>query len=109
MENSSAAEAVLRSVEESLRRFPFSYQGSRTLSGQEEGAFGWVTLNYLDERLTQVSVTQVNLTQVNLTQVNLPQVNLTCGSLPLTGLSAGLGNHGRPGPGRSLHPDQLRL
>lgn len=104
MENSSAAEAVLRSVEESLRRFPFSYQGSRTLSGQEEGAFGWVTLNYLDERLTQVSVTQVNLTQVNLTQVNL-----TCGSLPLTGLSAGLGNHGRPGPGRSLHPDQLRL
>lgn len=54
IENSSAADAVLRSVEETLRRFPFSYQGSRTLSGQEEGAFGWVTVNYLNERLKQV-------------------------------------------------------
>uniref|UniRef100_H3CB79 Ectonucleoside triphosphate diphosphohydrolase 1 n=1 Tax=Tetraodon nigroviridis TaxID=99883 RepID=H3CB79_TETNG len=53
MENSSAAEAVLRAVEESLRGFSFSYQGSRTLRGQEEGAFGWVTINYLDERLGQ--------------------------------------------------------
>lgn len=55
IENSSAADEVLRSVEETLQRFPFSYQGSRTLSGQEEGAFGWVTVNYLDERLKQVS------------------------------------------------------
>eukprot|EP00066_Takifugu_rubripes_P010743 XP_003978811.1 PREDICTED: ectonucleoside triphosphate diphosphohydrolase 1-like [Takifugu rubripes] len=53
IENSSAAEEVLRAVEETLQKFPFSYQGSRTLSGQEEGAFGWVTVNYLDERLKQ--------------------------------------------------------
>lgn len=56
IENSSAAHEVLRAVEETLRTFPFSYQGSRTLSGQEEGAFGWVTVNYLDERLKQVGV-----------------------------------------------------
>lgn len=55
IQNSSAADEVLRSVEETLQKFPFSYQGSRTLSGQEEGAFGWVTVNYLDERLKQVS------------------------------------------------------
>lgn len=55
MENSSAAEAVLRAVEETLQGSRFSYQGSRTLSGQEEGAFGWVTVNYLDQRLGQVS------------------------------------------------------
>lgn len=42
-------------MEETLQKSPFSYQGSRTLSGQEEGAFGWVTVNYLDERLKQVS------------------------------------------------------
>lgn len=55
MENSSAAEAVLRAVEGTLRGSRLSYQGSRTLSGQEEGAFGWVTVNYLDRRLGQVS------------------------------------------------------
>lgn len=42
-------------MEGTLQTSPFSYQGSRTLSGQEEGAFGWVTVNYLDERLKQVS------------------------------------------------------
>lgn len=56
IENSSAAHEVLRAVEETLRTFPFSYQGSRMLSGQEEGAFGWVTVNYLDDRLKQVGV-----------------------------------------------------
>lgn len=95
MENRSAAAAVLGAVEESLRRGPFSYQGSRTLSGQEEGAFGWVTLNYLDQRLTQVR----------------PRRRRRLWGPPtLTGLSAaGPGNHGRPGPGRSLHPDQFCL
>lgn len=94
MENSAAADAVLRSVEETLRRFPFSYQGARTLSGQEEGAFGWVTVNYLDERLTQVSVC----------------CRRVSGTPALTGLSAaGPGHHGRPGPGRGLHPDQFCL
>lgn len=53
IENSSASDKVLQAVEEALQRFPFSYQGARILSGQEEGAFGWVTVNYLDDRLTQ--------------------------------------------------------
>ncbi|XP_059180655.1 ectonucleoside triphosphate diphosphohydrolase 1 isoform X2 [Centropristis striata] len=53
MENSSASDKVFGAVEAALRKFPFSYQGARILSGQEEGAFGWVTVNYLDDRLEQ--------------------------------------------------------
>ncbi|XP_028331296.1 ectonucleoside triphosphate diphosphohydrolase 1 isoform X2 [Gouania willdenowi] len=53
MENSSASDKVFEAVEQALQRFPFSYQGARILSGQEEGAFGWVTVNYLDDRLEQ--------------------------------------------------------
>lgn len=93
IENSSAAEAVLRAVEGTLQKSPFSYQGSRTLSGQEEGAFGWVTVNYLDERLKQVSASCRGLED--------RRASSDCLS------AAGPGDHGRPGPGRGLDPDQL--
>uniref|UniRef100_A0A3B5LHK6 Ectonucleoside triphosphate diphosphohydrolase 1 n=1 Tax=Xiphophorus couchianus TaxID=32473 RepID=A0A3B5LHK6_9TELE len=53
MENRVASDKVFEAVEKTLQRFPFSYQGARILSGQEEGAFGWVTVNYLDDRLKQ--------------------------------------------------------
>ncbi|KAI3365148.1 hypothetical protein L3Q82_010246 [Scortum barcoo] len=52
-ENKSASDKVFKAVEEALQKFPFSFQGARILFGQEEGAFGWVTVNYLDDRLTQ--------------------------------------------------------
>ncbi|TRY85417.1 hypothetical protein DNTS_016100 [Danionella cerebrum] len=51
MEDDPASEKVLVSVERSLKTYPFSYQGARILSGQEEGAFGWITVNYLNENL----------------------------------------------------------
>lgn len=54
IENVQASDKVLQAVEKALRESPFFYQGARILSGQEEGAFGWVTVNYLDDRLTQV-------------------------------------------------------
>lgn len=53
LENSSASDEVFSAVEGALQKFPFSVQGARILSGQEEGAFGWVTVNYLDDRLKQ--------------------------------------------------------
>ncbi|XP_072230191.1 ectonucleoside triphosphate diphosphohydrolase 1 [Leuresthes tenuis] len=53
LENSSASEKVFQAVEGALQRFPFSFQGARILSGQEEGAFGWVTINYLSDLLKQ--------------------------------------------------------
>ncbi|XP_018554742.1 ectonucleoside triphosphate diphosphohydrolase 1 isoform X2 [Lates calcarifer] len=52
-EDSSASDLVFKAVEETLQKSPFSFQGARILSGQEEGAFGWVTVNYLDDRLKQ--------------------------------------------------------
>uniref|UniRef100_A0A3B4AXB7 Ectonucleoside triphosphate diphosphohydrolase 1 n=1 Tax=Periophthalmus magnuspinnatus TaxID=409849 RepID=A0A3B4AXB7_9GOBI len=51
--NSTASDQVFQAVSESLQKSPFSFQGARILSGQEEGAFGWVTVNYLDDRLKQ--------------------------------------------------------
>ncbi|CAL8380326.1 unnamed protein product [Gadus morhua 'NCC'] len=53
IENASASDAVFQAVEAALHSSPFSFRGARILSGQEEGAFGWVTVNYLDDRLTQ--------------------------------------------------------
>lgn len=53
IENSAASDQVFQAVSESLQKSPFSFQGARILSGQEEGAFGWVTVNYLDDRLSQ--------------------------------------------------------
>lgn len=52
-ENSAASDQVFHAVSASLQKSPFSFQGARILSGQEEGAFGWVTVNYLDDRLSQ--------------------------------------------------------
>lgn len=45
---------VLSAVEETLRIYPFKFQGTRILSGEEEGAYGWITLNYLLGKFTEV-------------------------------------------------------
>uniref|UniRef100_A0A8C9L9C9 Ectonucleoside triphosphate diphosphohydrolase 1 n=1 Tax=Pavo cristatus TaxID=9049 RepID=A0A8C9L9C9_PAVCR len=47
LENKDAADKVLSSVEKTLRSAPFNFQGARIISGQEEGAYGWITINYL--------------------------------------------------------------
>ncbi|XP_061658098.1 ectonucleoside triphosphate diphosphohydrolase 2-like [Syngnathoides biaculeatus] len=40
---------ILQEAGRKIQSYPFSYQGAAILSGQEEGAFGWVTVNYLLE------------------------------------------------------------
>ncbi|XP_076855560.1 ectonucleoside triphosphate diphosphohydrolase 1 [Brachyhypopomus gauderio] len=57
MENDSASEEVLKSVEQFLQTYPFSYQGARIITGQEEGAFGWITVNYLNDNFRRASGT----------------------------------------------------
>ncbi|KAH0623853.1 hypothetical protein JD844_007022 [Phrynosoma platyrhinos] len=47
IEDADTAKNVLSGVEETLRSYPFRFQGARILSGEEEGAYGWITLNYL--------------------------------------------------------------
>ncbi|XP_041706902.2 ectonucleoside triphosphate diphosphohydrolase 2 [Coregonus clupeaformis] len=40
---------VLKEVGQKIQSYPFNYRGAAILSGQEEGAYGWVTVNYLLE------------------------------------------------------------
>ncbi|XP_065106306.1 ectonucleoside triphosphate diphosphohydrolase 2a.1 [Paramisgurnus dabryanus] len=40
---------ILKEVGDKLKSYPFSFKGATILSGQEEGAYGWVTVNYLLE------------------------------------------------------------
>ncbi|XP_048043628.1 ectonucleoside triphosphate diphosphohydrolase 2a.1 [Megalobrama amblycephala] len=43
------SDEVLKEVGDKLKSYPFSFKGATILSGQEEGAYGWVTVNYLLE------------------------------------------------------------
>ncbi|XP_068430993.1 ectonucleoside triphosphate diphosphohydrolase 2 [Clinocottus analis] len=40
---------ILQEVGHKIQSYPFSFQGATVLSGQSEGAYGWVTVNYLLE------------------------------------------------------------
>ncbi|KAM8828901.1 ectonucleoside triphosphate diphosphohydrolase 2 [Spinachia spinachia] len=40
---------ILQEVGHKIQSYPFSFQGAAILSGQEEGAYGWVTVNYVLE------------------------------------------------------------
>nr|KAF6424834.1 ectonucleoside triphosphate diphosphohydrolase 1 [Molossus molossus] len=47
LENEQLADKVLAKVTEVLRNYPFDFQGARIITGKEEGAYGWITINYL--------------------------------------------------------------
>nr|XP_033797782.1 ectonucleoside triphosphate diphosphohydrolase 1 isoform X2 [Geotrypetes seraphini] len=47
LDNNKIADKVLLSVEKSLRLYPFDFQGCRIITGQEEGAYGWISINYM--------------------------------------------------------------
>uniref|UniRef100_A0AAY4CB98 Ectonucleoside triphosphate diphosphohydrolase 2b n=1 Tax=Denticeps clupeoides TaxID=299321 RepID=A0AAY4CB98_9TELE len=49
MSNSAQCTQVLEEVGVKIRSYPFNFKGAAILSGQEEGAYGWVTVNYLLE------------------------------------------------------------
>ncbi|XP_064026935.1 ectonucleoside triphosphate diphosphohydrolase 8-like isoform X3 [Pogoniulus pusillus] len=50
-QNSSKAEQVLAEVAKAIGQYPVDFRGARILTGNEEGSFGWVTVNYLLETL----------------------------------------------------------
>lgn len=54
MESEQSADEVLAAVSTSLKSYPFDFQGAKIITGQEEGAYGWITINYLLGRFTQV-------------------------------------------------------
>ncbi|XP_026152358.1 ectonucleoside triphosphate diphosphohydrolase 2 [Mastacembelus armatus] len=47
--NPEQSAQILQEVGHKIQSYPFNYQGAAILSGQEEGAYGWVTVNYLLE------------------------------------------------------------
>ncbi|XP_051750473.1 ectonucleoside triphosphate diphosphohydrolase 2-like [Ctenopharyngodon idella] len=44
------SDEVLKEVGDKLKTYPFNFKGATILSGQKEGAYGWVTVNYLLEK-----------------------------------------------------------
>ncbi|XP_007458991.1 PREDICTED: ectonucleoside triphosphate diphosphohydrolase 8 isoform X2 [Lipotes vexillifer] len=53
--NSSQAEDVFAAVSQVLSRSPVDFWGAELLAGQDEGALGWVTINYVLGLLVQYS------------------------------------------------------
>ncbi|XP_007424810.2 ectonucleoside triphosphate diphosphohydrolase 1 isoform X1 [Python bivittatus] len=53
LKNEDVAGRVLSAVGETLRMYPFKFQGARILGGDEEGVYGWITLNYLLGKFTE--------------------------------------------------------
>nr|XP_046231926.1 ectonucleoside triphosphate diphosphohydrolase 2 [Scatophagus argus] len=47
--NKEQSVQILQEVGHKIQSYPFNYQGAAILSGQQEGAYGWVTVNYLLE------------------------------------------------------------
>jgi Golgi nucleoside diphosphatase len=50
----NASAQILKEVGQKIQSYPFNYNGAAILSGQAEGAYGWVTVNYLLENLIKV-------------------------------------------------------
>ncbi|KAM9360971.1 ectonucleoside triphosphate diphosphohydrolase 2-like [Symphorus nematophorus] len=51
--NAPESQRVLKEVGDKLRSYPFKFKEAAILSGQAEGAYGWVTVNYLLENFVK--------------------------------------------------------
>nr|XP_048679213.1 ectonucleoside triphosphate diphosphohydrolase 8-like isoform X4 [Caretta caretta] len=58
MKNKSAADLVLNEVAKSIQQYPVNFHGARIITGAEEGAYGWITINYLLDSFTKYSPRQ---------------------------------------------------
>ncbi|NXQ53943.1 ENTP8 diphosphohydrolase, partial [Anthoscopus minutus] len=54
-QNSSATEQVLAEVAKTMQEYPVAFKGAQILTGEEEGAYGWITINYLLDSFTKYS------------------------------------------------------
>ncbi|XP_072489285.1 ectonucleoside triphosphate diphosphohydrolase 8-like isoform X2 [Notamacropus eugenii] len=56
LEDPKAADSVLAEVGKTIQQYPMDFRGARIISGAEEGAYGWITINYLLDIFTKYSV-----------------------------------------------------
>ncbi|NWW83786.1 ENTP8 diphosphohydrolase, partial [Rhynochetos jubatus] len=56
-QNSTKAEQVFAEVAKAIKEYPVDFRGAQILTGNEEGSFGWITINYLLETLIKGSFT----------------------------------------------------
>ncbi|XP_060613741.2 ectonucleoside triphosphate diphosphohydrolase 8 [Anolis sagrei] len=54
-QNPSTSDQILEEVGKAIREYPVSFRGARIISGEDEGAYGWITINYLLHSFTQYS------------------------------------------------------
>ncbi|XP_065504397.1 ectonucleoside triphosphate diphosphohydrolase 8 [Caloenas nicobarica] len=54
-QNSTKAEQVFAEIAKAVGEYPVDFRGARILTGNEEGSFGWITVNYLLETLVKFS------------------------------------------------------
>ncbi|XP_063001076.1 ectonucleoside triphosphate diphosphohydrolase 8 [Elgaria multicarinata webbii] len=55
MENETASARVLEEVGKTIQKYPVSFRGARIITGEDEGAYGWITINYLLDSFTEYS------------------------------------------------------
>ncbi|XP_027705268.1 ectonucleoside triphosphate diphosphohydrolase 8-like isoform X1 [Vombatus ursinus] len=56
LQDPKAADGVLAEVGKTIQEYPMDFRGARIISGAEEGAYGWITINYLLDTFTKYSV-----------------------------------------------------
>ncbi|XP_074779467.1 ectonucleoside triphosphate diphosphohydrolase 8-like [Athene noctua] len=56
-QNNTKAEQVFAEVSKAIGKYPVDFRGAQILTGNEEGSFGWITINYLLETLVKRSFT----------------------------------------------------
>ncbi|XP_037735360.1 ectonucleoside triphosphate diphosphohydrolase 8 isoform X3 [Chelonia mydas] len=56
-QNSTKADLVFAEVSKTIQQYPVDFRGARILTGNEEGSFGWITINYLLETLVKENLT----------------------------------------------------
>nr|XP_013809957.1 PREDICTED: ectonucleoside triphosphate diphosphohydrolase 8-like isoform X1 [Apteryx mantelli mantelli]XP_013809958.1 PREDICTED: ectonucleoside triphosphate diphosphohydrolase 8-like isoform X2 [Apteryx mantelli mantelli] len=77
-QNSTKADQVFAEVAKAIRQYPVDFRGAQILTGNEEGSFGWITVNYLLETLIKFSFAE---------KWERPQATEVLGALDLGGAS----------------------
>ncbi|XP_044848843.1 ectonucleoside triphosphate diphosphohydrolase 8-like isoform X1 [Mauremys mutica] len=95
-QNSTKADLVFAEVSKTIRKYPVDFRGAQILTGNEEGSFGWITINYLLETLIRFSFTGMWIH---------PEAAAVVGALDLGGASTQITFH----PGRAIEDNSTEV